>query len=248
MQKKWILLLLITNVASVAAFCLLVHKFGGFRYTWYRYKTNDAGLQAMRREHFEYLPKAQKQAHMARIVMLGDSQVQNAEWQEMLGSDSLQVLNRGISGDHIEGVRQRIGEALSQQPQMVFVWVGINDLFYGRSVQEVEQMYTSLVHELRTQAPIENTTVVLCTLAPVQGGVKYLPMDSQPVHAFNQRLAALAKAENYLLLDTAALLSDKDGNLKAEFTLDGVHLTHTAYTLIKQQMEPLILAHTRYGI
>jgi lysophospholipase L1-like esterase len=243
-MRTYLLILLCTNVLTGVALYVLVDKIGGLRYTWYRFKTNDAGTQLMRGAHFEHLPKAENKKGL-RVVMLGDSQVQNAEWSELLQLDSAEVYNRGISGDHIRGVQNRLGSVVALQPDIVFLWIGVNDLFFGRPPAEVSQMYEQLLLEVKAKCP--DTEVVICTIAPVQSQVKHLPMTSKPIHETNEKLKALAQNQKCKLLDCAALLSNANGDLKADFTLDGVHLTHAAYTLIKQQMKSLIEAHHAHG-
>jgi lysophospholipase L1-like esterase len=242
-MRIYLLLLLCTNVLTGAALYVLIDKIGGLRYTWYRYKTNDAGTQMMRADHFGNIESGSK--NKPRVVLLGDSQVQNAEWSELLQLDNMDVFNRGISGDHIRGVQARLGGVVPLQPDLLFLWIGVNDLFYGRTPQEVASMYAQLVKEIQTKCT--KTELILCTIAPVQASVKNLPMTSEPIHDMNEKLKAIAHENHCKLLDIAALLSDKSGNLRGEFTLDGVHLTHTAYTLIKQQMTPLIEAHYAHG-
>jgi lysophospholipase L1-like esterase len=212
---------------------------------WYRYQTNDAGLPAMRKEHLgELLHVTRTQSR--RIVIMGDSQVQNAEWSELLDLDSVEVLNRGISGDHLRGMHDRLSQVVALQPDMVFLWGGVNDLFFGHSPESVLEMYARLVVDLHAQCP--NTKVVICGIAPVQTSVKHMPITSAPIRATNVLLRGLANTQNCDFLDIERLLSDEKGDLSPKFTLDGVHLTHMAYTLIKQQMQSLIKAHTTYGI
>jgi lysophospholipase L1-like esterase len=238
LKHKLLLILLVSNILTAGALWLFVQKVGGWRYSWYRYRTNESGIQAMRREHFGNLPKPVAQAQPKKqIVMLGDSQVQNAEWQELY-ADSVRIYNRGISGDHIRGVQARVGGIGVLNADLIFVWVGVNDLFFGKSVAQSRVMYASLISELQLSCP--QAQLVICTLAPVQSSVKEIPLDNTTIAAFNTELIALGQESQCKILDIYALLKDQNGHLRAEFTLDGVHLTHTAYALIKEQMDKLI--------
>jgi lysophospholipase L1-like esterase len=236
MRRFGFWLLLVTNILSLVALGLLIDRIGGLRYTWYRYKTNDLGSKLMRAEHLgELHPQT---GNKRVIVMFGDSQVQNAEWNEMLGSDSLVLLNRGISGENIEGVISRAPDIAKLKPSAIVVWVGINDLFYRKSASEVAKMYDDMLSKLKQV--FGETPLFVCTLAPVQAGVRHLPTDAKPIHEFNTALASLTKKHQVQLLDLAKPLSDAEGNLKTEFTLDGVHLTHAAYDLIKHEIAQAI--------
>ncbi len=242
--RKWLYVLLATNVLTALSLWLLIDRIGGLRYTWYRYKSNDLGSKLMRTAHLAELKPNTRGKRV--VVMLGDSQVQNAEWNEMLGSDTLVVLNRGINTETIEGVTSRLTAVAALQPDILVIWVGINDLFYCKSAADVAKLYESMLRQLRQVLP--QTPVFVCTLAPVQADVRHLPTDSRPVNEFNFKLAQLAPKYGCQLIDLTPKLANPDGNLRAEFTLDGVHLTHAAYHLIKQELEPRIGSALTHGI
>ena len=247
LKHKWLVALVISNMLMLAVLLLLVNRIGGWKYTCYRYKTSDAGVQAMRSEQFGHLPKRAEADNRKCIVMLGDSQVQYCEWAEMINNDSILILNRGISGDHVRGVQARLASVAVQNPDIIFVWVGINDLFYGKSAKELGASYLAMLTDLQHLCP--SARVVICTLAPVQKEVRNLPINPQVIRDFNLDLTLLAQSKQFTLLDIYGLLADSQGDLPSDMTLDGVHLKYTAYALIKEQIEKLIRTdQTTHGI
>ena len=52
------------------------------------------------------------------IVMLGNSITNGCEWAELLGNSN--VVNRGISGDTVEGIQARLGSIIKAAPAKFF--------------------------------------------------------------------------------------------------------------------------------
>ena len=81
---------------------------------------------AMRRSQFEALPKVAD-----AVVFLGDSITEGGVWDEWFRE--LLTLNRGIGGDTVGGVLDRLDSAL-YEPRAISLLIGTNDLTgMGRS-------------------------------------------------------------------------------------------------------------------
>ena len=63
-----------------------------------------------------------------KIVFLGNSITQGLlrHTDKLLGNN---IVNRGISGDHTDGVLARLEEIIHYKPKAVFLLIGVNDLF-----------------------------------------------------------------------------------------------------------------------
>ena len=103
---------------------------------------------AMRVAQFERL-----QPTTDRVVFLGDSITDQGAWAEWF--PDLRTLNRGISGDTVEGVRKRLGSSL-HDPRAISLLIGTNDLGgMGRSrdVEEIAAQADDLLRAIRGVAP-----------------------------------------------------------------------------------------------
>src|SRR5262249_19281703 len=60
------------------------------------------------------------------VVVVGDSLTQRGEWWELLERP---VANRGISSDTIADVRARLDDIVALEPRVLFLCIGVNDLF-----------------------------------------------------------------------------------------------------------------------
>jgi lysophospholipase L1-like esterase len=228
-MKRFLIFSLILNLLLTSGIAYMVHRLGGWNYTLYRLKSSEAGLYTHRKTLFEKLPE-----RPGAIVMLGDSQIALCEWQEFL-SDSLKVLNRGISGDYVDGVWGRLNEALRHKPLKIFLLIGVNDLFFGNNQEAIEARYREIVQKIRRESP--DSELILQSVLPVNGEMRSLPATNAEIQALNVRIAQIAKDYALPYVDLYSQLTDASGNLSVKFTDDGIHLNGTGYLVWKKQIE-----------
>ena len=77
------------------------------------------------------------------IVMLGISLTHGCEWHELLGMPN--VLNRGIIGDVIEGIRLRVDPILNGHPKKIFLLAGVNDVSHNLSADSIANAMGAMV-------------------------------------------------------------------------------------------------------
>jgi len=171
----------------------------------------------------------------ATIVMLGDSITEQFSSTESLPPriHGLQVINQGIGGDNIgtstskTGVMSRLDFVKRARPAIVFVMIGVNDLWDKKEpLKPTLDEYETMVLALKSIVP--NAKIVLQSVLPARGDAAYTNEKSAPL---NDRIKQLASRHNLTWLDLRPLMQDDKGELKAEFTGDGVHLNKEAYRL-----------------
>jgi hypothetical protein len=69
------------------------------------------------------------------IVFLGNSITEGGNWAEFFGNAN--VRNRGIGGDRVEWIFDRVDYLIAAQPKKLFLMIGINDINGGRSSRQV---------------------------------------------------------------------------------------------------------------
>lgn len=224
---------LIINLILAGALFFLIQRLGGWRYTLQRIRHNETGLYAHRKQLFERLPERR-----GAVVFLGDSQTAQCEWSELLRPDSLPVLNRGITADHTMGVSARLPEIYRHAPSKVFLMIGVNDLLFGKSFDEIENNYRGIVAEIRRNVP--DALLALQSLPPVNNHIKQTGLQNTAVRDLNARIARIAKTFALPFIDIYTPLSDADGNLSAKCTEDGLHLNASGYLVWKKQIEAFL--------
>lgn len=180
----------------------------------------------MRLEHFRQLRSKPK------IVMLGDSITANGEWQEMFPDAS--IINRGIDGDTTVDILSRLDEVMARRPKAVFILVGFNDLFSGRSVETVINNYKQILADLSGGG-----THIYIQSAILPGG--NIPYGTRrAIAALNSELAGIAASSEYLIFIDLNERLATNGMLDPELTLDGVHLNGKGYSIWAEMIAPHI--------
>lgn len=162
------------------------------------------------------------------IVFLGNSITDGGEFYEFLGKDN--VKNRGISGDVVSGVKERLNQVTNGNPDKIFLLIGINDLAHGLSAEQVAEEYESLVKDILAKSP--STKLYIQSVMPIDSRFdrfKSLNGKEKDVAELNTRLKKIAADNNVIFIDLFSLLVDNDGRLKNEYTNDGLHLLGAGY-------------------
>lgn len=161
------------------------------------------------------------------IVMLGDSITQYGEWQELF--ENTNVLNRGIGGDTVAGVLNRLNNIVENKPNKILLNVGINDIYKGFTTDNIVKDYESLITVIKNES--SRTDLVLFSVLPVNNTEYNHPVDNQDVVELNKEIEKLAKDYDLKYIDAFSQLINSDNELHPEFTYDGVHLSGEGYKL-----------------
>ncbi len=196
---------------------------------------------ALFKMHWQNRVRAFKEENLEfqHVVLLGDSITEGFEVTKYFAGR--RVLNRGIGADVIgnnmpaddpRGVLQRLDNSVFDcAPTDLFILIGINDLNSGRTVDSMEAGYRELLKRIREKRP--DLRIVVQSVLPTRGEHA---KQNAPVVEFNKRLEKLAPEYLCAFLDLHSLLRDANGQLKAEFTEDGLHLTEPAYRIWREQI------------
>ncbi|MCF0168546.1 MAG: hypothetical protein HUJ93_07920 [Bacteroidales bacterium] len=186
------------------------------------YSTNHGAYYDLRVTNFASVPHQERP-----VVLLGDSLTDDTEWEEFI--PLVNILNMGISGDTVEGMKERVDIIAPQQPIMVFIMAGINDFTSSSSLSAVKlyEKYSELIQKIKEKCPLSQiivqSTLPMNPIHPHYEGV------NERVAELNKLLAAAAPLQRYVFLDVASAVTDEEGNLKADFTTDGCHLNAEGY-------------------
>jgi lysophospholipase L1-like esterase len=160
----------------------------------------------------------------AKIVMFGNSITHGANWNELINRND--VVERGISGDLTSGFLNRLKYVYNLKPKICFIMGGINDLFYGKQVNEVFQNITKIVDSLKSY----KIKIVLQSTLFVINGSSLLDTINERVASLNLQLKNYAAENRIIFLNLNEKLS-VDNHLKEEYTVDGVHLSALGYKI-----------------
>ncbi len=171
--------------------------------------------------------KTKQQNNM--VIFFGDSMT------ELLGfylSENDSLVNMGISGDFTIGLLKRTEAVIRLQPSKIFIMIGINDIIEQVSQDQIQKNYEQLIDTLQKRCP-ESTLYVQSTLPTVglKGMFNTSRSINKKVQSLNTFLQSLCMRKNIIYLDISSLLADVQGDLKKEFTTDGIHLNAHGYAI-----------------
>ena len=162
------------------------------------------------------------------IVFLGNSITDGGEFHELFQMENIK--NRGIISDIMPGVEKRLEQVTKGKPKKIFLLIGINDVSHGHSVDKLAARYESLVKKIRQQTP--DTKLYVQSVMPINNSFKRykaLTGKEKTIKLFNERIKKIASENDAVYVDLWPFLSDSKGNLKREYTNDGLHLNGPGY-------------------
>jgi len=95
---------------------------------------------------------------MKKVVAIGDSITwgfpygEKASWVQFLSENLKDIvfINRGMNGDTFQGVLSRLsGDVISLSPDHCILTAGINDIFMGYSLQEIQRTAMTIIERLK---------------------------------------------------------------------------------------------------
>ena len=183
---------------------------------------------------FDLLPVGQDD-----IIMLGNSLTDGAEWNELL--DNPHVKNRGIVGDIVQGLYERMEPIVKGKPRKIFIMSGVNDVSHGVTGDSIARATEKLIMLIKRRSP--RTQIYLQSMLPFNNKVrewKYLKEREQVVVDGNRALEQVAKRQGVTWINLYPLFVDERGLLKAEYTNDGLHLLGPAYLVWRDAIKPYV--------
>lgn len=151
-------------------------------------------------------------------------------------------LNQGISGETSYGLLKRLNLFDRTQPKVIFVMIGINDLIRGVSDEVILDNQQQIMRYLRKTHP--KTQIIIQSILPHgdkeatwEGREKLLAITNSRIRQLNQQLQNIAAKEGVKYLDLHSLFTNQQGNLRPEFSTDGLHLSPTGYVVWRTALQ-----------
>ena len=155
----------------------------------------------------------------------------------------LNAVNRGISGDTIEGVRGRLEESIfGLSPSLVVILGGANNFAEGYDDVETHiiETYRDILSQIKARLP--KTKVLVQSVYPVSdvsfhNRYKY---GHGHVEAINQKLKELVQSFGYKFADVYSVITSGDEEFDAKYTDDGLNPNANGYKIISEYLRPII--------
>lgn len=173
------------------------------------------------------------------ILFLGDSLTHRYDLSKYY--EKFNVVNSGIDGNKTSDILSDMkARVYDYNPSKVVLLIGINDLCGDVSGEVVVKNIGEIVKLIKENRPYAK--IYLESIYPINktdddkinGYVRNFSISNDDIVDINKKLESLAKDENITYIDMFNELVDSDGNLKLEYTEEGLHMSDDGYDKITE--------------
>ena len=163
------------------------------------------------------------------VAFLGDSLTDGYDLERYY--PQYLTLNRGISGETTLGLEKRLKvSAYDLKPKVVVMLIGANNF------DTMLDNYENILEGFKDNLP--ETKIVLLSLTSMSGE---WGKNNQKAAYNNVIIKLLAEKYGYEFVDLySPLLNPETGEIYAEYTTDGGHLTHMGYEVLTNTITPTL--------
>lgn len=164
---------------------------------------------------------------------------------------TIPIYNRGIGGftteDFLENIRVQL---LDLKPAKIFINIGTNDMNpqYGDAwMERLLTNYRKILTQCRKELP--DTEVYLMAYYPVNDHMPDRPFymsfmfavrSNENIAKVNSEMEKMASEFGYHFINVNDGLTDENGDLKEDYTVEGIHMYPDAYMQIFSNLKPYI--------
>lgn len=177
------------------------------------------------------------------IIFIGDSIIEYYPLQELLGTTKT-IVNRGIRGyqtglllDNLDA--HLYGDAVDQ----IVILIGTNDIGKDIRMSQTLTNLESVIQTISRDYPLSQ--IKLVSILPVNEGEDFKQTvyirTNEKIMAWNRAYQYLASA--YMQVEFVPVfenLLDQKGQLKSDFTTDGLHLSVSGYQALSSTLKKYI--------
>jgi len=178
------------------------------------------------------------------ILFIGDSIVEYYPLQELFGT-SKTIVNRGIRGYQTGLLLENLDAHLyGGVVDKIVLLIGTNDIGKDVPVNEALNNLEAIIQTIARDYPL--TEMKLLSILPVNEGEEYKQTvyirTNEKIQKWNQAYKELASA--YMQVEFAPVfdsLIDQEGQLKKDYTTDGLHLSVTGYQVLTKALKDYLV-------
>lgn len=182
-----------------------------------------------------------KNVKYGQTVFTGSSLMEMFPINKLLAehNDSTIIYNRGIGGFVSRELLEVIDVcATDLKPSKIFINIGTNDLSDSRiPISELMENYDKIISEIEAKLP--EAIIYLMAYYPVNYEASAENMkeclkirNNEKIRTANAEVKKLAEKHGQQYVDINKNLMDEQGRLKAEYTIEGLHINEDGYRAV----------------
>lgn len=182
------------------------------------------------------------------ILFTGSSLMEHFPVNELLMNKGINkiVYNRAVGGFTTNDLLEHMEEMVfGVEPSKIFINIGTNDIGASNySLDNLIKNYEIILMKIKERLPEANVYVM--AYYPINEVAKENKEDweketfktrtNNNIKIANRAVEELAKSMRYKYIDVNSGLTDEDGRLKDEYTIEGIHMYANAYNVILDNM------------
>lgn len=191
-------------------------------------------------------------AQKGKILFTGSSLMEQFPINELLMTEGISLIayNRGIGGYTTDDMLEHMEEMVfGTEPSTIFINIGTNDI--GSSdytLNHLMKNYENILHLIRKR--LGNIKIYLIAYYPIndypevatQEWVKKVleTRTIENIKEANQAVKALADKMGCKYIDLNHGLTDENGRLRKDFTIEGIHMYPNGYRIVFNNLKPYL--------
>ena len=200
-------------------------------------------------QKYERFRRMNKFVRPHQILFVGSSLMEQFPIYELLLDRQLPwtIYNRGVGGSTSFDLMEHMDECVFElQPDYIYINIGTNDMNMPDYTEEgLIGRYRRILGEIRQRLP--DAKLFLLAYYPVNPAVaennpfmkEALRVRSNArIRSANEAVRKLAEETGAKFLDLNAGITDSEGNLKAEYTVEGMHMVPDGYVKVLEALLP----------
>ncbi len=176
------------------------------------------------------------------FLFLGDSITDYYPLDEYY--DNLPVVNSGVAGNKTKDILNNMETRVYQyNPTKIFLLIGTNDLNSNDEniVNETFNNIKKIIKEIKENR--SEASIYVESIYPVNATLENNSVENRTnkkIKALNKKIENYCKKGKCNYINLYDELIDEDGNLKEEYTSDGLHLNSLGYVVITRELLPYL--------
>ena len=218
-------------------------------------KSNDIMQRFFEGERQKTLKRYQilnQTAEKGKILFTGSSLMEQFPINELLMTNKKNLIayNRGIGGFTSDDMLAHMDEMIfGTEPSVIFMNIGTNDI--GSADYTLEHLignYEKILDQIKER--LQKVKVFLMAYYPVNDSPEVATEEwvkrvlstrtNGAIAAANTAVKNLADRKGCLYIDLNKGLTDEEGRLKKEFTIEGIHMYPNGYRIVLENLMPII--------
>lgn len=173
-------------------------------------------------------------------VFLGDSIFEGYDLEKYY--PDMPVINSGVSGNKTKDILKNLNKRLYiYNPSKVILMIGTNDTGVISKEDTVKNI-GKIIDDIKKNRPYAK--IYVQSIYPVNKnineGASVGGRNNEDIKTMNDGIKKICEEKEVNYMEIHSLLTDDEGNLKEDYTYDGLHLTADAYEVVTEEVMKIL--------